>query len=285
MYENCGRPTAFDERDCRRIRQLAVKSPRSNASDILRDMGASGDVSVSTMKRTLAKMGCKAMRPGRRPFINTRQMQIRLQWAKDHEHWTVDQWKEVVFSDETVIELVDNAPRYVRVVDGHELTPEHYVKTTKHPSRVMIWACFSWYGTGRCHVVEGTMGGIVYADSIIDHRVVQQMHDWPHVIWFQQDNAPPHTSRVAKERFAQRHIRLLPWPPASPDANPIEHLWAIVKRRLKLSGCTRKQDLVTAFLDIWVRDAEIAQICKNLVASMPERVEAIIRAKGGATRF
>lgn len=286
-YHECGRPTVFNEKDERQIRRICVKNPRSSAAEILHEIGASGDCSTRTMQRTLNRIGCKAMKPGRRPFVNASQAQRRMQWAKDHRGWTVNDWKNVLWTDETVIEIRDNAPQYVRVVDGHELTPAHFVRTTKHPTSVMIWGCFSWYGTGRAHVVERTMNSEVYISDIIDGRIVQQMAvTFPEGNgWLQQDNAPCHVSRRSMAHLQSKGIRVLPWPPTSPDANPIENLWSIIKRRLKTSGCTNKRDLIAAFLKIWSRDPELPEICRHLVESMPARIEAIIAAKGSTTRY
>lgn len=287
LYGNCGRPPKFDERQMRQIKRSCVASPRSSAADLLNQIGASGDCSVRTMQRTLNKIGCKAVKPGRRPYLNDNQVRRRLQWAREHQHWTVDDWKQVLFTDETVIELRDEVPQYVRVVDGHELTPEHFIRTTKHPTSIMVWGCFSWEGPGRVHVVERTMNSEVYIQEIIDRRIVFQMNDlFPEGNgWLQQDNAPCHTSKRSMAHFYSKGIRVLPWPPSSPDANPIENLWSVIKRRLKTRGCKNKPDLVNAFINVWARDPEIAQICKTLVESMPERVEAIIKNKGGATRY
>ena len=85
--------------------------------------------------------------------------------------------------------------------------------------------------------------------------------------------------------FDERGIRLLPWPPSSPDANPIENLWSLVKRRLKSSRCSSKSALIAAFIQVWNHDEEIQQMCKKLIQSMPDRIEAILASKGGSTRY
>ena len=48
---------------------------------------------------------------------------------------------------------------------------------------------------------------------------------------FQQDNARPHTARVAIDYLEQKNINVLPWLSKSPDFNPIEHLDKRVRQR------------------------------------------------------
>ena len=107
----------------------------------------------------------------------------------------------------------------------------------------------------------------------------------PSQIIFQQDNDPKHTCKKAQEWFKTHGIQVLSWPAQSPDLNPIEHLWNHPKRKLGDYPTP-----TTGILELWERVQEEWEkipdsVCKDLVESMPRRVAAVIKAKGGYTKY
>ena len=74
---------------------------------------------------------------------------------------------------------------------------------------------------------------------------------------------------------------MLNWPPQSPDINPIELLWAIIKQKLysENSFPNSKDELITRVFNIW---DEITQDTReNICNGVIHRLRAVVAAEGG----
>ena len=85
--------------------------------------------------------------------------------------------------------------------------------------------------------------------------------------------------------FNESGIPLLFHPPSSPDLNPIEPVWHELKKVLRALPHLPNtiQELCAAILSVW-DTLPIEDVDKH-INRMPDRVEAILAAKGGHTRF
>ena len=77
----------------------------------------------------------------------------------------------------------------------------------------------------------------------------------------------------------------MPWPALSPDCNPIEHMWDILGRRVRQRDPQPEnvQQLINAFHEEWARIPRY--LLRNLCGSMGRRLQAVIRSRGGHTRY
>ncbi|GFT36335.1 uncharacterized protein TNCV_3464851 [Trichonephila clavipes] len=116
------------------------------------------------------------------------------------------------------------------------------------------------------------------SDSFNDTSRRSFINDLPEAI-FQQDNARPHTARVAQDFL--RHSQTLPWLARSPDVSPVEHVWDQLKRQM--TSCHYVHDLELAVQDLWAHLPQDNIRC--LINSMPDRVVACIAAGGVQKRY
>lgn len=100
---------------------------------------------------------------------------------------------------------------------------------------------------------------------------------------FQQDNDPKHTSMNARLFLTYNTPHQMKSPAQSPDLNPIEHLWEVLERRLRKHQVRSKPHLKELLLDEWSQIPH--DTVRKLAMSMPNRLRAVIKAKGHATQY
>ncbi|GBM09694.1 Transposable element Tc1 transposase [Araneus ventricosus] len=163
-------------------------------------------------------MGMCSSRPTRVPLLTKRHRQLRLQRARKHREWTMDEWKRVAWSDESrfLIHHVDGRVRVSRLPREHLLPSCTAGHTQAGGGGIMLWGTFSWAALGPVVVVEQTMKAANYLNVIAD-----QLHSYMAFVFptgngiFQQDNAPCHKARIVLEWFEEHtdEFHLMSWPP------------------------------------------------------------------------
>ena len=155
-----------------------------------------------------------------------------------YQDWTVEDWKKVMFSDESHFELRfgNQADHVRRPVGSNRFSDEFTVKTVKHPQKVMVWASFSFNGRGAIKFLKPVemMNRVKYRGILNEKlKFFMKLHKCTH---FLQDLAPCHKAKIVKKWFEDHpNIQLVKWPGNSPDLNPIENMWIFMKNRLKES--------------------------------------------------
>ena len=272
------------ERSDNLIKRLVKCKPTISSSEIRAQLPVT--VSVRTLRRRLSsEMGLKSYKSASKPLLSKKNIRDRLLFCQRYKDLTPEDWHKVSFSDETLIRQFYNYNRTVRRPPGQRYNPRYTSSTVKHPTQVMVWGSIA--ASGRCGLWFSPLGKTINASvylSILKEKL-QTFMTIRNCSVFQHDGAPCHTACLIKEWLAGQHIEVLgPWPRSSPDLNPIEHCWVVVKRKVSDLKPTSYNDLVEKIKQVWCQQIT-DDFCKTLVESMPDRIRAVLDAKGGPTRY
>ena len=270
------------------MKRKLTRIPTLTAKDLKASIPELHQLSVSTIQRLCLKnLALPSRTMAKKPVLTDKMKEKRMAFCRQYGHWTPDQWKKVMFSDESHFEVNcfrRNLCR--RPVGSDRFDPLFTKKTVKHPAKVMVWACFSWKGRGAIDFLDKgeMMNGARYL-QILDDKLERFMerHRTTH---FLQDGAPCHRSKIVMEWFRNRpNIRLIDWPGNSPDLNPIENCWAWMKSQLANCQATSIPQLEEEIMRLWVYRMSDSEYLRNLVMSMPRRLQAVLENGGNATKY
>ena len=286
-----GRPSKLSDANITYAKRLLHTNKAKNAVQAAKTLSVvnNNTISAQTVCRSLKETGWVSRRKQKRPKLTKRHRKARLEFAERHLEWTVDDWAKVWWSDETKINhLGSDGMEQVWIEKENRQDPRRIEETTKHGGgNLMMWGCMGWKGVGYATRIDGKMDAKLYTDILGDEFLdtLRWYEEKVEDVYFQQDNDPKHTFKLAKKWFKDHDFQVLIWPAQSPDLNPLEHLWNHLKKRLNEYEYPPK-----GVHELWERvekewNAIPKEVVQNLISSMPRRCAAVIKAKGGHTKY
>lgn len=264
------------------IKGINKKEPKNSLRKIAKAIEKRSNVSIShaSIRNYLNDMNKFAYSAINKPRLSKRNIKLRFELSRTILKTNFEQIKNIIFSDESKFEVFStNRSTCVWREPGRGLEEQFLNHTVKYGgASVMVWGCFSYYGVGKLVFIDGIMDAAKYvsilSDNLIDSRNMLGIQN----MIFQQDNDPKHTSRLAREYLMENNIQTLKWPAQSPDMNPIENLWAIVKRKVEVLQPKSKNELKEAIIQAW---SEITpEITMKLVFSFKKRARQLYNVEG-----
>lgn len=272
-------------------RFLAVRSLRDRraTSVVLKNdlrMIRAVNISDKTVRRRLKEAGLRSHRPAKKPQLLRHHRRERLRFAREHSNWTVEQWSNVLFTDESKVCL--------RSPDGRERvyrrSNERFAECaiteliSYHGGSVMVWAGISANARTELLFVEnGALNAHRYIEEVLQEAVVPFVFGNQFILM--HDNARPHVARVVTDYLDEVGIERLDWPACSPDLNLIEHFWDQLKRAVRRRPVqpSTLQELRIALSGEYNLIPQERIV--TLIYSMPSRMRSVIAARGGHTRY
>lgn len=282
-----GRPSSLSSEDTAFLIAEVKKDPRVGSNKLTNELLKHRNISVSprTIRYKLSSIGLKGRLACFKPLLTKKHALARINFAKKHISWSNTSWDQVIWSDETKVNLFGSDGRmYVRRKDGTRFENKNLIPTIKHGGgNVMLWGCFSSKGVGELTFIDGKMDRFEYSRILDGHLASSAKKMGLEKYIFQQDNDPKHSSKHVKEYLADKHIDVMEWPSQSPDLNPIEHLWSIIKKKIAPLNCKNITELKAAIVTEW-NNIDVS-VCEKLVYSMKKRCEEVLKSKGYHTSY
>ena len=245
-------------------------------------------LSAGTIRNRLREQGLRSRKMRKRPRLSPAHVSRREQWAMQRVHWRMQQWRRVVFTDESRFRLYRNDGR-IRVwrMPRQEMLQQHVQRTQQQGASLHVWAGITLTGKTELVVLNRNVTGERYAELLESHLLpfmTQIYGDTANWI-LQDDNAAPHRAAVVARLKEHLGIRTLRWPARSPDMNPIEHVWDYLKRQVQQRDPPPQtlRELRDSVVDVWQQTPQ--DFLRRLVLGMPRRISALLHARGGYTRY
>ena len=275
-----GRPTKLDKRGHRAIKYYLARNTVFSISDTARKFS----VDRGVVRRVMHASGFRGYSDRneqlvtRRWLMKRRQLYIRCKKVN---------FANVVFTDEKTFASVSDGRLKIIARSRQEYLNKHGNVGYDVRMSVRVWGAVTSHGVGPLIFFEQPASAECYIDEVLSKTIATpkgikslfpQLRRTPQYWLFQQDNDPTHKAKITQMYLRQHHVRVLKWPPRSPDLSPIENVWSMIVYRLRQRQLLRgvrwsRQTLKQAIQDEW--NAITPEECKRLCLSVDKRLEDI----------
>lgn len=290
-----GRPKVISPIEQQRLLNLIEEDHHIKMREL--SQAAQSCPSVRTVQRLFRELHIQKWKQRNRPEITPENAEKRLNWARAYTNYTAEDFERVIWSDECSIERgVGARPIWTFRSPSQQLIDRdiHATRCGKGVKQ-MFWAAFGYNRRTGLLPLDGdpqsTRGGVT---AWIIRGVYEAF--LPEILQpgdiFMHDGASVHRAFIVRQLLADLGVNVMEWPPYSPDLNPIENLWALIKAKiyekhpeLERAPNTEEtlQRLIEAAKEAW-HDIDM-RVLKNLCYTMPHRVQAVLQADGWYTKY
>ena len=276
----CGRPSLLSDEHVRFIEANSLADARLTDNEMALMVKNRFDLPVSrpTICRIRQRLGFVFRPPMVIQELTDDQIRSRIEFCR----WVIENEEElpnIIFTDESRFQKgADNQWRRIRRGQWNESC---FVTKEKFPFTVMVWG-----GIGvnyRSPLIEcsKSVNSAEYRDILERSDMFNEMNNrYGRGKWtLMQDGAPCHLSRESLEWLDEKHVCTVPgWPPNSPDLNPIEQVWGIMKVLLRKQPPQTNEELYSRLREVW--DSIDQDSINKMVLSFTERCRMVLAVNG-----
>lgn len=236
------------------------------------------NISCDTIRKRLLAHEVKFRSTINKPLLSKKHVEKRLSWAIEN----LDRdWDNIIFSDEASF-WARSSITHTWCTHANKLVQ----RTVKHPVKVHVWGCFSKQGFGKLFMFTDNLNAAklikIYQNALLPSA--EQWFKRKNIYWIlQEDNDPKHRSRLCSSWKQENDVDVLDWPSQSPDANPIENVWGLMKFKIRGKKIWTVKQLFAQIRQVW--RSLSPEYAAKLVESMPRRLQAIIDNGGDWTSY
>ena len=236
--------------------------------------------SPETVRKYLIESGRSYRLPNRKEPLTEEQKRERLNWCLDRQDF--EYFEDVIFTDEAGIWLNDRK--------GKGWFPNHMlVRPVDIESRekINIWGAISCAGKIGLYVFRDNFNSLIYEQAVKEVLVpvAQELH--PEGCYLQRDNSKVHRAKHLNKFFRSAEsdiiLETITWPSYSPDLNPIENLWAVLKRKIRKRRPRNLDQLEDFIFEEWEDISD--DYVRNLCFSINDRIDMCIENEGSRINY
>ena len=264
-----GRPSEISPEDRDTIIGRQLEDRFKSLIDIYRELNTEGcQVSYDQVKRVIGDTFIKSAAPLRIKMSEENKAK-RVLWIESHSRWRRQKWSKVVWTDEKMFELYPQRGRlYAKILPDEY--PEDFPRQRLGVSpKIMFWGAISGEGKVFLDVIEDpSMTSYSYSCFLYQRAMpaIRMIHGKD--FFYQQDNAPPHRGGLTSIYLEIAKVKVIEWPPQSPDLNPIEQVWNWLAGKIKTKSFQNLGELRDSVFALW------EQLPNNTVLAYIEKLES-----------
>lgn len=140
---------------------------------------------------------------------------------------------------------------YVKILESEDPEDFSAPKYQQGGSKIMVWGAIS--GSGQVHLgeVKGKINAKTYCEFLEGEPLQAIRKKCPLSSLFMQDNAKPHAAKDTLSFLEDEGLKVLEWPPQSPDLNPIEQVWGWMVMQMRDMTFKSIKDIRALVRELW----------------------------------